>query len=70
MRERRIKALPVIDAQRRIVGILTVADLMREANPEHHQRLGKRLRALWAGKARRVGQIMTRRVRWLARRRR
>ena len=71
MRQRRIKALPVIDRARRIVGIATVADFMRHAQPDASPLgLGQRLRALLApsglvhsDKPEVVGQIMTRQVR-------
>jgi len=70
MRQRRIKALPVVDRVRRIVGIVTVADFMREADLELHHGLGERLRAFMrrvgvvhSDKPEVVGQIMTRQVR-------
>ncbi|MBI3367066.1 MAG: HPP family protein [Burkholderiales bacterium] len=70
MREREIKALPVIDGARRIVGIVTVADFMRQANIDSPEGLGQRLRALvrpsgssHSDKPEVVGQIMTRQVR-------
>ena len=70
MRQRRIKALPVTDRAKRIVGIVTVADFMRQADPEVHEVLGQRLKALlrtsgkpYAHKPEVVGQIMTREVR-------
>lgn len=70
MRQRRIKALPVTDRAKRIVGIVTVADFMRQADPEVHEGLGQRLKALlrtsgkpYAHKPEVVGQIMTREVR-------
>ena len=62
MRERRVKALPVVDATRRIVGIVTQADFLRHAQPDAPPPgMGRRLRALLlgAGQPRRVGQIMT-----------
>jgi CBS domain-containing membrane protein len=70
MRERRIKALPVVDRARRIVGIVTTADFMRLANPASHEGLGARLKEmlvpsglLHSEKPEVVGQIMTRSVR-------
>ncbi len=70
MRQRRIKALPVVDRARRIVGIVTVADFMRRADLDAHEGLGGRLRALvrrsvsvLSEKPEVVGQIMTREVR-------
>jgi CBS domain-containing membrane protein len=70
MRQRRIKALPVIDRARRVIGIITTADFMRHANLESHEGIGERLRALMknlgmnhSDKPEVVGQIMTRQVR-------
>lgn len=69
LRKRRIKALPVTDRARRIVGIVTVADFMRSVDLEQHQGIGQRLRALMRRSGRThserpevVGQIMTRKV--------
>ena len=65
-----IKALPVVDRVRRIVGIVTVADFMRHAELGQTDDLGLRFRAFIrrSGKTRSekpevVGQIMTRQVR-------
>ena len=70
MREHQIKALPVVDRVRRVVGILTLSDFLRHANPELHDGLGQRLRQLVrpsgrssSDKPEAVGQIMTRLVR-------
>lgn len=70
MRQRRIKALPVIDRSRRVVGILTVAYFMRHAGLDQHEGVAVRLRALLRRNGRvhsvkpeTVGQIMTREVR-------
>ncbi|MFZ4288641.1 HPP family protein [Variovorax sp. HJSM1_2] len=70
MRSQRIKALPIIDRSRRIVGIVTRADFMRLAGPEQHDGLGARLKALvrpsgtlHSERPEVVGQIMTREVR-------
>jgi CBS domain-containing membrane protein len=70
MRQRKIKALPVIDRARRIVGIITTADFMRLANLELRDGIGDRLRRLirtsgtnHSDKPEVVGQIMTRQVR-------
>ncbi len=70
MRGHHIKALPVIDRARRIVGIVTVADFMRHADLELHDNIGQRLReflrrtgAVHSDKPEVVGQIMTRQVR-------
>jgi CBS domain-containing membrane protein len=70
MRSRGIKALPVTDRVRRIVGIITLADFMRHARIDSHERINLRLRALLRA-SRRVhsdkpevaGQIMSRTVR-------
>lgn len=70
MREHQIKALPVVDRARRVVGILTRSDFLRHANPDLHDGLGQRLRQLVrpsgrssSDKPEAVGQIMTRMVR-------
>jgi CBS domain-containing membrane protein len=70
MRQRRIKALPVIDRSRRVVGIVTVADFLEHAGFEQPVGIGQRLRALirsdgttHSTKPETVGQIMTRTVR-------
>nr|WP_169801489.1 HPP family protein [Hydrogenophaga palleronii] len=70
MRQRRIKALPVVDRAQRIVGIVTVADFMRHAELDRHDGIAQRLRnlvrrsgTLHSDKPEVVGQIMTREVR-------
>jgi CBS domain-containing membrane protein len=70
LRERRIKALPVIDKVRRVVGIVTLADFMRHADLDLHHGWADRLRTLirpshttHADKPEAVGQIMVRQVR-------
>jgi CBS domain-containing membrane protein len=70
MQQRRIKALPVIDRARRIVGILTLADFMRHAEVHQPLHIGERLRQLvrrattvHSDKPEVVGQIMARQVR-------
>jgi CBS domain-containing membrane protein len=70
LRERRIKALPVVDKVRRVVGIVTLADFMRHADLDLHHGWAGRLRALirpshatHSDKAEAVGQIMVRQVR-------
>ncbi len=77
MQQRRIKALPVVDRARRVVGILTVADFMRHAGFEQRLGVGDRLRALLRRDGRShtdkpevVGQIMTREVRVISAERR
>ena len=69
MRQRKVKALPVIDRSRRIVGIVTLADFMRQIDLENHSGLGVRLKTFLqrsgtshSDKSEVVGQIMTRRV--------
>lgn len=70
MRTHQIKALPVIDQSRRIVGIITMADFMREARIDQAPGLGHKLREFirpdglsMSDKPEVVGQIMTRQVR-------
>jgi len=70
MRQRRIKALPVVDRAQRILGIVTVADFMRHADLDRHEGIGERLRTLMrrlgtthSDRPEVVGQIMTRQVR-------
>jgi CBS domain-containing membrane protein len=70
LREHRIKALPVIDAAGRVLGIVTVADFLRHADLDAHEGVGGRLRAflrasatVTADKPEVVGQIMRRQVR-------
>jgi CBS domain-containing membrane protein len=68
LRERRIKALPVVDADFRIVGIVTLADFMRAADLDGYPGMDSKLRKLLSevgpsGKPAVVGQIMTRQVR-------
>ena len=69
MRTRGIKALPVTDRAKRIVGIITVADFMRSVDMNNHEGIAGRLRALitlsgttHTDRPEVVGQIMTRRV--------
>ena len=65
MRARQIKALPVVDDQRQVIGIVTIADFMRLANLDVHEGLGKRLRALVMGRGtqpEKVSDIMSRPV--------
>lgn len=65
MRREQIKALPVVDAQGRVEGIVTVADFMRLANLDTHEGLGQRLRTLIKGRSgqpSRVQDIMGRQV--------
>lgn len=70
MRTHRVKALPVIDQSRRVVGIVTMADFLRVARIDEAQSLGNKLREFirpnglsHSDKPAVVGQIMTRQVR-------
>jgi CBS domain-containing membrane protein len=66
LRERHIKALPVVDRARRVIGVLTVADFMRSANLDSHEGFAPKLRKflrpsplVHSSKPEVVGQIMT-----------
>jgi CBS domain-containing membrane protein len=50
MRAQQIKALPVVDDDRRVIGIVGVADFLRLANLDVHEGIGTRLRALFLGR--------------------
>lgn len=70
MRERNIKALPVVDKALHVVGIITLSDFMRHAGLDAHGGVSERVQALLlpdpaqgVEKPVVVGQIMTRRVR-------
>ncbi|MDQ6684373.1 MAG: HPP family protein [Pseudomonadota bacterium] len=70
LRKERVKALPVIDRSRRIVGIVTLADFLKTADLDLHRNFAERLReslrsssTTHSSKAEVVGQIMSRRVR-------
>lgn len=70
MRLRRIKALPVVDKARRVIGIITTADFMRLANLDRRDGIAERLRTVirsspttHSEKPEAVGQIMSRQVR-------
>ena len=69
LRKRQVKALPVLDRARRVVGVLTLADFMRGADIEVHEGFAMKLReflqptpGVHSNKPEVVGQIMTRRV--------
>ena len=69
LRKRGVKALPVTDRVKRIVGIVTVADFMRSVDLDQREGIGQRLRALMrlsgathTDRPEVVGQIMTRKV--------
>ncbi|PIM53314.1 hypothetical protein CS062_10565 [Roseateles chitinivorans] len=70
LRAHHIKALPVVDRARRVVGIVTLADFLRGAALDLHEDWATRLRQLirptpstHSDKAEVVGQIMSRQVR-------
>jgi CBS domain-containing membrane protein len=70
MRQRRIKALPVVDRADRLMGIVTLADFVRLAEAGPGEGLGERLRAALRAsglthgeRPEVVGQVMTRSVR-------
>ena len=68
MRKHKIKALPVIDRQRHLLGIVTIADFMQQLDLDAHDAVAWHLRALLRpGRNQQaasiVGQIMTRSVR-------
>ena len=70
MRTYQVKALPVVDRARRVVGIVTVADFLRHARMDDHNGLADRLQSMLRPSGRVhtdrpevVGQIMTRQVR-------
>lgn len=70
LRERRIKALPVVDPARRLIGIVTAGDFLEHAQLDDLPGIAGRLREFMrasttthSSKAEVVGQIMTRKVR-------
>lgn len=70
MRRHQVKALPVVDKARRVVGIVTVADFLRQANMDAPGGIATRLQNMLrpsglvhSDKPEVVGQIMTRQVR-------
>ncbi|MDM0047231.1 HPP family protein [Variovorax dokdonensis] len=70
LRQKHIKALPVVDRAGRIAGIVTLADFLKAADLDLHEGFDARLKNLirWtrtvnSSKPDVVGQIMTRRVR-------
>ncbi|MFN9503449.1 MAG: CBS domain-containing protein [Rubrivivax sp.] len=63
----RIRALPVVDRARRVIGVVTLVDFLKQArlDPQDHRSLGQQIRQLLAStpgdysdKAEVVGQIM------------
>jgi CBS domain-containing membrane protein len=70
MRRTRVKALPVVDRQRRIIGIVSLADFMRHADVDRDHGIRERLQQLikrsgttHTTKPEAVGQIMCAQVR-------
>ncbi|MBS0495836.1 MAG: HPP family protein [Proteobacteria bacterium] len=57
MRKHAIKALPVVDADGAVIGIVTMADFMRLANLDVHEGMGQRLRTLILGRPQRPQQV-------------
>ena len=57
MRNHAVKALPVVDAQQTVIGIVTVADFMRLANLDMHEGIGQRLRTLIMGRPKQPEQV-------------
>ena len=64
----RIRALPVVDRARRVIGVVTLVDFLKQArlDPRDHRSLGQRVRQLlaptpgdYSDKAEVVGQIMS-----------
>jgi CBS domain-containing membrane protein len=69
LRQRGVKALPVVDRWRNVVGVVTLADFLDGAGLDQHEGVGERLRkllrpttTLHSDKPEVVGQLMTRRV--------
>ena len=70
LRKHKVKALPVVDRARRVIGIVTFVDFMKNANLDVYDGFDAKLRhfirrtpGLHADKPEVVGQIMTRNVR-------
>ena len=62
MRREQVKALPVVDEEQRVTGIVTRSDFMRLVNLDVHEGIGQRLRTLVMGRGaqpRKVGDIQT-----------
>ena len=70
LRNQHIKALPVVDKGRRVLGIITLEDFIQSASVDFHQAFGQRIRGFLRGTIsslssppNAVGQVMTKRVR-------
>ncbi|MFF7709217.1 HPP family protein [Pseudomonas sp. NPDC007930] len=66
MRKHKVKALPVVDRQHHLVGIVTVADFMRQLDLDAHEGVAWHLRSLFKPRGDAlalVGDIMSRTVR-------
>lgn len=69
LRQHKVRALPVVDAARHVVGIISVVDFMKHANLDMHRSFSAKMRAFFGYFLRwrlqepsMVGQIMTRTV--------
>ena len=70
LRQHRIKALPIVDIARRVIGIVTLVDFMKNANLDIYdtfdgkmRQLIRRTRSVESNKPEVAGQIMTKTVR-------
>jgi len=74
LRDNHIKAMPVIDRGRRVVGMVTLEDFLKHADIDFHQKFGQRMRGFLRSGLKgiertltaypdAVGQIMTKKVR-------
>lgn len=70
LRKRRVKALPVIDSARRVLGIITLEDFIKSAAIDFHQSFSQRIRGFMRTAVPRlnslpnaVGQVMSKPVR-------
>jgi CBS domain-containing membrane protein len=70
LRSRHVKALPVIDGARRVLGIITLEDFIKSASVDFHQSFGQRIRGFMratipslSSLPNAVGQVMSKPVR-------
>ncbi len=70
LRNRHVKALPVIDSARRVLGIITLEDFIKSASVDFHQSFGQRIRGFMRATVpglnnlpNAVGQVMSKPVR-------